>query len=87
MVLQDLKNNQVHPYILPEAFCSLLVKGQGKHRNLVIGRSSCGKTFLFLPFSKLFNVFSNHDEYALLEVPEAEIIFLNDFRCSKETVA
>ena len=90
MAVQVLRNNKVHPYVFAEAFRSLLVKGRGKHRNLmVIGPANCGKTFLFRPLSNLFNVFSNpaEDKYAWLEVVDAEVIFLNDFRWAKEMIA
>ena len=71
------------------AMRTLLELGRGKHRNiLIIGPSDCAKTFLFKPLRELFRVFSNpgHDRYGLMKAADAEIIFLNDFRWSKELI-
>ena len=87
---QVLRNNQVHPFVFAETLRNLMIKGRGKHRNMmVIGPANCGKTFMFRPLSTLFNVFSNpaEDKYAWLETVDAEIIFLNDFRWSKDMIA
>ena len=54
-----------------------------------IAHANCGKTFLFCPMEKLFKVFCNpaEDKYAWVEVVDAKVIFLNDFRWCKEMIS
>lgn len=85
-----LRHNRVHPFVFAEALRKLMLKGRGKHRNImIIGPANCGKTFLLQPLSTIFRVFANpaENKYAWLEAVDAEIIFLNDFRWSKEMIA
>ena len=65
----------------------LLEKRQECYGNIMVIRpTNSGKTFLFSPLEKVFQVFSNPAEegHAWMETERNEIIFLNDFRCSKE---
>ena len=63
MAEQMLRNNKLHPFVLAEALRTLIIKGRGKRRNvMVIGPANCGKTFLFHPMEKLFKVFCNPGE-------------------------
>lgn len=83
-------NNKVHPYVFADSVRNLLEKGRGKNRNiLIVGPSSCGKTFLLRPLQKIFNTFSNPsiDKYAWVGADKSECIFLNDFRFSHELIA
>ncbi len=90
MAVQVLRQNQIHPIVFAEALRELVIKGRGKHRNvMIIGPANCGKTFLLKPLSEIFEVFSNpaDNKYAWVEAADAEFIFLNDFRWSKDMIA
>ena len=57
--------------------------GRGKGRKLYItGPANCGKTFIPDPLRVIYKTFVSPATcpYAWLEVEEAEVIFLNDFR-------
>ena len=85
-----LKNNGIHAYVFADAVRSLLDKGRGKYRNImIVGPANCGKTFLLEPLRTIFSTFSNPatTTYAWLGVEDAEIILLNDFRWSSELIA
>ena len=72
-----------------DAVRSLLDKGCGKYRNIIIvGPANCGKTFLLEPLRIIFSTFSNPatTTYSWLGVEDAEIILLNDFRWSSELI-
>ena len=72
------------------AMREFLSKGRGKFwHTLIIRPASCGKAYLLPPLQKIFNTFSNlvNDKYAWLEAEKVEIIFLNDFRLSREMIA
>lgn len=84
-----LNQNDVCVKEFSKAMRKLIQEGRGKHRNiLVIGPSNCAKTFLFKPLRQMFKTFSNpgNDKYAFMNAADAEIIFLNDFRWSKEVI-
>lgn len=90
LALDTLQKNNVHYIVFATAMRNLLVKGRGKHRNiLIVGPAECAKTFLFSPLQVLFRSFSNpaENKYAWIGADKAEIIFLNDFRWSAETIA
>ena len=80
---------------LPEfagAILTLLKKGRGKHRNvLLIGPYDCAKTFLLKPLQVIFKgeIFENpaKDKYSWIKADKARVIFLNDFRFKKEQIA
>ena len=72
------------------ALRELLEKGQGKYRNLMlVGPANCGKTFLLNPLNTLYQTFTNPatTSYAWIGSENAEVIFLNDFRWSKEILS
>ena len=84
-----LYNNKVHPILYAAALRELLTLGRGKYRNLmIVGITNCGKTFLLKPLLLLFDTFSNPaaDKYAWVGADKKEIIWLNDFRWSKELI-
>ena len=83
-----LRNN-----IEKRGFCQairvLLNKGRGKNRNLLLtGPANCGKTFLLLPLTLIFDVFSNPatTTFAWVGAEKSEVIFLNDFRWSPQLI-
>ena len=83
---QVLVSNDVHPYVLADRVRTLLSKGRGKRRNVIIfGPANCGKTFLLRPLEIIFKTFSNpaNDKYGWVGADKAEVIFLNDFRWSR----
>lgn len=85
-----LRNNHVHPIMFSTAIIELMKKGRGKFRNImIVGPANCAKTFLLSPLQKIFRTFSNpaNDKYAWLGSENAELIFLNDFRWTPETIA
>ena len=84
-----LYNNKVHPILYPAAVRELLTLGRGKYRNLmIVGKTNCGKTFLLKPLLLLFDTFSNSaaDKYAWVGADKKEVIWLNDFRWSRELI-
>ncbi len=53
-----LKNNEIHAYVFADAVRSLLDKGRGKYRNImIVGPANCGKTFLLEPLRTIFSPF------------------------------
>ena len=84
-----LVNNKVHPILFAAAVRELLLLGRGKYRNvMIVGPTNCGKTFLLRPLELIFKIFSNPaaNRYAWVAAEHAEIVFLNDFRWSKELI-
>ena len=84
-----LVNNKVHPILFAAAVRELLLLGRGEYQNvMIVGPTNCGKTFLLRPLELIFKIFSNPaaDRYAWIGAEHAEIIFLNDFRWSKELI-
>ena len=84
-----LMNNKIHPVVYATAIKQLLECGRGKFRNLLlVGPTNCGKSFLLRPLELLFKTFSNpaSDKYAWVGADNAEVIYLNDFRWSKELI-
>ena len=85
--LEVLRDNGLHPIVFAEAVHDLLVRGGGgaeKHTHRRPGRwrenLHLGST------AKCIQYFSNPagNRYSWLEVENAEVIFLNDFRWSPE---
>ena len=84
-----LYNNKVHPILYAAAVRELLTLGRGKYRNLrIVVKTNCGETFLLKPLLHLFDTFSNPaaDKYAWVGADKKEVIWLNDFRWSKELI-
>ena len=48
-----LKLNGLDPNEFAPATRNLIEKGRGKHRNILVGNSNCGKTFLLKPLTKI----------------------------------
>ena len=55
---------------------------------MLIGPTNCGKTFLMKPLEKIFQAFQNlsNDKYAWVGADLAEIIILQDYRYSRESI-
>ena len=88
--IEVLTENKVHPIIFAGAMRELLIKGRGKFRNImIVGPANCAKTFMFKPLELIFETFSNpaNDKYAWLGAEKCQLIFLNDFRWSREMIA
>ena len=84
-----LYNSKVHPILYAAAVREMLTLGRGKYRNLmIVGKTNCGKTFLLKPLLLLFDTFSNPaaDKYAWVGTDKKEVIWLNDFRWSRELI-
>ena len=82
-------SNGVHLYVFANRVHTLLSKGRGKPRIIIIlGPANCGKTFLLRPLEIIFKTFSNpaNDKYGWVGADKAEVIFLNDFRWSSELI-
>ena len=72
-----------------EAVKSLLIKGRGKYRNILIkGPANCGKTFIIDPLNSIYRTFANPatTTFAWVGAQNAEIMFLNDFRWSEKVI-
>ena len=82
-VNQVLSQNNVCAIDFAKSLRNLLVNGRGKQRNImIVGPSSCAKTFLLKPLSLMYKSFNNpaNEMYAFGRTADAEIIFLYDFR-------
>ena len=78
-----LNRNDIQATVFSKAVFELLDKGRGKYRNLMItGPANCGKTFILLPITVIYDCFSNpaSNTFAWVGAEKAEVIFLNDFR-------
>ena len=87
MAQQVLRRNKINWIVFAATLRDLLEKRRACYGNIMVIRpTNSGKTFLFSPLEKVFQVFSNPAEegHAWMETERNEIIFLNDFRCSKE---
>lgn len=81
--LQLLEHNNIDWVTFAEAVKTLLFRGRGKYRNLIlVGESNCGKSFLLEPLKKIYKVFDNpaRDRFCWIGADEAEVILINDFR-------
>ena len=88
--LEVLRFNSINPHTFGGYLKELLQSGRGKWKNLmIIGETNCAKTFLLKPLKLIFNCFQNpsNDKYAWVGANKAEIILMQDFRWSKETIA
>ena len=84
-----LNQNNICELEFAQAMRNLLQNGRGKHRNImIVGPAGCAKTFLLKPLRLIYKTFSNpaNEKYAFVHAPEFEVMFLNDFRWSKETI-
>ena len=89
-IAQDILKRNV---IAEDEFCNavktLISRGRGKYRNLLlVGPADCGKTFLLNPLNKIFHTFCNPatGSFAWVGADQCEVIFLNDFRWSEKII-
>ena len=78
-----LTTNGIQSTEFAAAVYSLLEKGRGKYRNIMLtGPANCGKTFLLKPLNSIYHTFRNpaSGTFAWVRVEKTECIFLNDFR-------
>ncbi|XP_068696550.1 uncharacterized protein [Montipora foliosa] len=83
MARDILQRNGISETEFAEAVRTLLIKGRGKSRNiLLIGPRNCGKTFLLNPLNTIYRTFTNPatTSFAWVGAELCEVIFLNDFR-------
>ena len=89
MAVKTLERNDIAKNDFTQAVTVLLRDGRGKYRNLLLkGPANCGKTFLLRPLRDIFKVFVNpsRSSFNWVGVEEAEIIFLDDLRWSKQLI-
>ena len=89
MARDILQRNTITESEFSEAVRSLLIKGRGKNRNiLLIGPCNCGKTFLLNPLNAIYNTFTNPatTSFAWVGAQSCEVVFLNDFRWSEKII-
>ena len=85
-----LKFNDIDEGEFTHAVKTALEKGRGKKQNvMIVGKTNRGKSFLFLPLTKIFKTFSNPatGTFALVGAEKKEVLFLNDFRWSEKVMA
>ena len=90
LATETLRNNNVHPMLFADALRTLLSKGRGKYRNImIVGKANCAKTFLFGPLEDIFKAFSNPatNKFSWIGADKSEVIVLNDFRWSVDIIA
>lgn len=89
MAKEIIQANDINLEHFAEAIYSALRLGRRKNNNIyVFGPANCGKSFLFKPLSDIYNTFTNPatGTYAWVGIEEAEVVFLNDFRWSKQLI-
>lgn len=88
--LEVLSFNSINPHTFAGYLKELLIKGRSKWLNLMlIGETNCAKTFILKPLKLIFNCFENpsNDKYAWVGADKADVILMQDFRYSKDTIA
>ncbi|CAB3983397.1 Hypothetical predicted protein [Paramuricea clavata] len=89
MAIDILTRNGIDVMVFAGAVCVLLEKGHGKYHNIYLkGPANCSKTFLLNPLNQIYSTFSNPatTTFAWVGAKNADIIFLNDFRWSKQII-
>ena len=84
-----MERNGISSVFFAKSVWELLEKGRGKYRNILFtGPANCGKTFIILPITIIFNAFSNPatNTFAWVGAEKAEVIFLNDFRWQAQLI-
>ena len=87
---ETLTRNNVTREDFSREILGSLVKGRGKHRNiLIIGPANCGKTFMLNPLCEIYDAFINPatNSFAWIGADKKEIIFLDDLRWSDKLIA
>ena len=87
--IQTLERNNTCINSFCNSIRTLLDKGRGKFRNILItGPTNCGKSFILKAITKAFNTFDNPatSSFAWVGAEQAEVIFLNDFRWSSQVI-
>ena len=88
--LNTLENNGIQRREFATAVLRLLEHGRKKYSNiLIIGPTNCGKTFLLLPLTAIYNCFQNpaSTSFAWVGVEHEEIILINDLRWSPSLIS
>ena len=81
--------NDVSVDTFTQAVRTLLEKGRGKFRNILIkGHANTGKTFILNPLNVVYNSFTNPatSTFAWVGAEKAEVVFLNDFRWNTQII-
>ena len=81
-LMRDLASKNGLDGILQPAVLEALRAGRAKMRNIcLLGGSNCGKTFLFKGLALIYRAYERPDggSYQLAELPNCEIVFLNEF--------
>ena len=89
MAIKVLALNDIDSAKFSQSLLKLLKNGRGKNQNILItGPPNCAKTFLLRPLCEVFRTFSNPavNKYCWVGAEESEVIFLNDFRWSREMI-
>ena len=84
-----LSGNDIERSDFGTAVLTLLEKGRGKYRNvMIVGPANCGKTFILQPLCVMYKCFLNpaSTTFAWVGAETAEVILLNDFRWSKQII-
>ena len=87
MAGQVLYNNDIDIEKFAAGIYNALSQGRSKFVNFMItGPANCGKTFLLMPLTKIFNTFLNpaSGTFAWVGAVTSEVVFLNDFRWSEK---
>ena len=69
MAIQVLNQNGINPYTFAHSMRTLIDKGRGKYRNIMLcGPYDCAKSFLLAPLSEIYDKFKNPSSgrYALV---------------------
>jgi hypothetical protein len=90
MAKDTLERNGFDVCAFQNAIGVALRDGAGKRKNLLIwGPTNTGKTFLFLPLTKIFKCFCTPGSggmYRMSSLMESDVLFLNDFRFRDNTM-
>ena len=87
--IELLNKNEIKQKAFAAALRTLLWKGRGKFRNiLLVGPTNCEKTFLLQLFCNIFKTFDNPagDKFVWVGSEEAEIILIKDLSESPELI-
>ena len=89
MARHVLERNCISQDYFAKVVFNALKLGRRKNNNVFLhGPANCGKSFLLKPLNCIYKTFTNPAEgtYAWIGIENAEVVFLNDFRWSKELI-